>query len=409
MSAKELAQAAKAKGNAAFSSGAYEEAVKQFSEAISHDPTDAIFFSNRSGAYASLSQPQQALDDAERCLQLNPQFVKGYSRKAQALFTLGRYADAKAAYEQGLQLDAGNASLREGLEQVEARLASPPPSSPPSGSNPFGAMFGPDMWTKLTADPVTRQHLSDPGFVANMNQLQRNPQLFGALARDEKVAQALGVLLGMGPDMLRMGAKGAAGAGGGGPGMEFEDGDEDEDEDDEHKDHAHAQQPQQRSSPPSASSSSSSSQHEQKQEHKAAAKDKPDSELTPEERSRREAEREKEQGNAAFKARKFDEAIAHYEKGAALDPTNIVFPNNISAAHYEAKQYEQCVQAAHRAIDIGREQMSAYKDVAKAWSRIGNAFAAQKKWDEAIEAYEKSSVEDYNDKVRHTQPLSAAA
>ena len=59
MSAKELAQAAKAKGNAAFSAGKYDEAIKHFTEAISHDPTDAIFYSNRAGAFASLSHRSQ--------------------------------------------------------------------------------------------------------------------------------------------------------------------------------------------------------------------------------------------------------------------------------------------------------------------------------------------------------------
>ena len=384
MASKELAQAAKAKGNAAFSAGQYDAAVTHFTEAIQHDPTDAIFFSNRSGAYASLNQPQPALDDAERCLQLNPSFIKGYGRKGQALFSLGRYADAKAAYEEGLKVDPANAALKEGLEQVQSKLSSPPPSA----ANPFGSMFGPEMWGKLMADPTTRAHLNDPAFKAKMNELQRNPSRFGDYAKDPKVGQALGVLFGLGANAF--GNMGDLGKEGGAFNME-----DVEDDEEGEEIHAGRQPPQARPTPPRPAAA------EEKAEEK---KEKAESELTQEEKDKRAAEKEKEAGNAAFKAKHFDEAIAHYNKAAELDPTNIVYPNNAAACHYEKKEYDACIEQARKAIAIGQESAGwykeRYKDVAKAWSRIGNAYAAQKRWTEAIAAYEKSSVEDYNDKTK---------
>lgn len=53
------ALAAKTRGNDAFTKGDFAKAVDEFSEAIAQDPTDAVFYSNRSGAYASLKQFQQ--------------------------------------------------------------------------------------------------------------------------------------------------------------------------------------------------------------------------------------------------------------------------------------------------------------------------------------------------------------
>ncbi len=48
------AQELKASGNKAFQAGNFEEAIKCFTEAISINPNDHVFYSNRSGAYASL-------------------------------------------------------------------------------------------------------------------------------------------------------------------------------------------------------------------------------------------------------------------------------------------------------------------------------------------------------------------
>ena len=47
------------------------------------------------------------------------------------------------------------------------------------------------------------------------------------------------------------------------------------------------------------------------------------------ERARKaEAQREKEAGNAAYKARRFEAALGHYDKAAELDPTDISFLTN---------------------------------------------------------------------------------
>uniref|UniRef100_A0A8C0BIR7 Stress induced phosphoprotein 1 n=1 Tax=Buteo japonicus TaxID=224669 RepID=A0A8C0BIR7_9AVES len=60
-----------------------------------------------------------------RGLTLHPPQTQGYSRKAAALEFLHRFEEAKAAYEEGLKHEPGNAQLKEGLRGVEARLAAP--------------------------------------------------------------------------------------------------------------------------------------------------------------------------------------------------------------------------------------------------------------------------------------------
>ena len=251
------------------------------------------------------------------------------------------------------------------------------------------------MWGKLMADPATKGHLSDPAFVQKMNELQRNPSLFGQYAKDPKVGQAMGVLLGLPADVFGRAGAGAGGMGGEGPGMEMEDEDEEAEEVYPGGGSRPAYQP-----PPRA--------NEHKQEHKAPPP-KAETEMTEEEKKKVEAEREKEAGNKLFSAKKFDEAIQHYQHAAELDPTNIVYLNNAAACHYEKKDYAACIATSMKSVEVGREQMSNYKDVAKAWLRVGNAYAAERKWTEAIEAYEKSLMEDMNEKAKMAFKESAGA
>ncbi|KAE8818346.1 Hsp70-Hsp90 organizing protein [Hordeum vulgare] len=63
---------AKARGNAAFSAGRFEEAAGHFGDAIALVPDNHVLFSNRSAAYASLGRYKEALVDADRTVALRP-------------------------------------------------------------------------------------------------------------------------------------------------------------------------------------------------------------------------------------------------------------------------------------------------------------------------------------------------
>ena len=63
-----MAEALKAQGNASFKEGRYDQAVGYFTSAIDLDGTNAVLFSNRSGAHASLGQFDKALSDADKAV-----------------------------------------------------------------------------------------------------------------------------------------------------------------------------------------------------------------------------------------------------------------------------------------------------------------------------------------------------
>jgi tetratricopeptide (TPR) repeat protein len=85
---KEKAAEAKALGNKEFQAKNFKAAIEHFTEAIKHDPTDHVFFSNRSACFASMEQYDKALEDGAECVKLKPDWPKGYTRKAHAEFFL---------------------------------------------------------------------------------------------------------------------------------------------------------------------------------------------------------------------------------------------------------------------------------------------------------------------------------
>ena len=76
------------------------------------------------------------------------------------------------------------------------------------------------------------------------------------------------------------------------------------------------------------------------------------------------ADEEKSKGNAAYKARNFDEAITHYEK-AWETYKDITYLNNLSAAYFEKGDYEKSIAEATKAVEEGREIRADFKLIAK--------------------------------------------
>lgn len=108
----------KDKGNAALASNKLDEAIQFYTEAINLDDKNAVLYSNRSAAYAKAGQYSNSLEDAEKAIELKPDWGKAFSRKGAALAYLGKLEEAIETYEKGLQLDPNNQQLKDGLAEV---------------------------------------------------------------------------------------------------------------------------------------------------------------------------------------------------------------------------------------------------------------------------------------------------
>lgn len=107
---KSDSESSQQQGNGFYRLGLYSQAATMYSTAIDLSPS-AVLYSNRAMAYLKQDMADEALADAERALELDPEMVKGHWRKAQALHDLGRFEDSDAAATEGLRREPGNRHL----------------------------------------------------------------------------------------------------------------------------------------------------------------------------------------------------------------------------------------------------------------------------------------------------------
>jgi len=348
-----MADAEKEKGNAAFKVGDYTTAITHFSKAIDLGATH-VLYSNRSACYCGLQKYDEALADATKCIEMNGSWGKGYGRKGAALHGMGRFDQAIAAYEKGLDVEPGLAMLTKGLEDAKREAER---DKGAGGMGGLGNVFSsPDVISKIAANPQTAGFLADPSFMMKIQAIQRDPSQISAHMQDPRVLQVMGMLMGVNiqtPDS--MGAE-AAGSGGAAPPTK-------------------APEPE----------------------------PEPEVELTEEEKERKAkkavADGHKAKGNDAYKAKKFEEAVTHYEAAIAELPDEMTYYNNLAAVFFEQKKFDECIEKCKKAVEVGRSMRADYKVVAKSFARMGNAFKAMDKLDEAKRAYEDSLMEDRVDDV----------
>jgi tetratricopeptide (TPR) repeat protein len=113
-------EANKSLGDASFRSGDYPTAIQHYTAALSLDPTHAILLSNRSAAYLKNGEKSKALHDAR---QIEDRMgLKGTSRLAAALQSLGRFAQAMDEWDRIMQQDANHAAALDGKKVCQEAL-----------------------------------------------------------------------------------------------------------------------------------------------------------------------------------------------------------------------------------------------------------------------------------------------
>eukprot|EP01013_Petalomonas_cantuscygni_P022526 TRINITY_DN434_c0_g1_i4.p1 TRINITY_DN434_c0_g1~~TRINITY_DN434_c0_g1_i4.p1 ORF type:complete len:592 (+),score=178.84 TRINITY_DN434_c0_g1_i4:321-2096(+) len=366
------AEELKVQGNAHLQKGEFLDAVAKYTQAIKLDPSNHVLYSNRSAAYTSSSQYKYAESDARKCVELNPNFAKGYGRVGAALVGQHRYEDALAAYREGLDRDPNNQALKDGAAEADAaiREAANPFAGGgrrTAGLDSIGGMFGPQLIAKMAASPQHAKYLADPEFMSTLQQIQQNPQSLNQHLQDPRILEVLSLALGGSVRVARPGEDPEA------PDSAMGDGAS-----------AAPTFDSQRASASGSSSSSSSSS--------AAAKKKPaGKELTPEQK---EAQALKDEGNALYKKRDFEGALASYAAALEKDPEGIVYSVNRLSVLLEMGQFDQLTTEAEAAIEKARSMRPLPFDmVGKCLARIGAAKERQGDLEGAIQYYKRAMTE----------------
>jgi tetratricopeptide (TPR) repeat protein len=74
-------------------------------------------YSNRAACYTKLGAFPEGLKDANKCIELDPSFAKGYSRKGTIQFFMKEYDKALETYQTGLKYNEGNQELMDGARR----------------------------------------------------------------------------------------------------------------------------------------------------------------------------------------------------------------------------------------------------------------------------------------------------
>ncbi len=109
----------KDKGNLLVQEKKFAEALECYSKAIELDSKDPILYSNRSLMHSNLNEFESALIDAEKAIEINPNYSKAYLRRGKALEGLGRIEEALNTYHSGLEKDNNNVQLMDAIKKLE--------------------------------------------------------------------------------------------------------------------------------------------------------------------------------------------------------------------------------------------------------------------------------------------------
>ncbi|KAK7791724.1 hypothetical protein R5R35_009373 [Gryllus longicercus] len=94
-----LAEKYKEDANQCFNNQDFNQAIELYAKAIELNPNVAVYYANRSFAYLKTECFGYALTDADKSIEIDKSYVKGYYRRAAAHMSLGKFKMALKDYE----------------------------------------------------------------------------------------------------------------------------------------------------------------------------------------------------------------------------------------------------------------------------------------------------------------------
>ncbi|CDZ97195.1 protein phosphatase 5 [Phaffia rhodozyma] len=118
---EDRAEALRIKGeaNKAFAAKDFKKAIQLYGDAITLNPKDPIFWSNRAFAKMKLEEFGGAVSDATKAIEIDPKAVKAYYRRALSQLAVLHPKPAVADLKEVLKLEPSNIEARKQLEATQ--------------------------------------------------------------------------------------------------------------------------------------------------------------------------------------------------------------------------------------------------------------------------------------------------
>lgn len=121
MSLPQEAETLKAEGNALYTQGDHNNAIKKYTAAINIASDNAILFANRAACRLALKQYEQARKDAQKATELDPNYAKGWGRLGAAFESLSEYQRALDAYGEAIECIDAISPLSDADKRLKAQ------------------------------------------------------------------------------------------------------------------------------------------------------------------------------------------------------------------------------------------------------------------------------------------------
>jgi len=183
------------KGRKLFGEKKWRAALEEFTEAVKRDPKNYKALSNRAFTYSKIMDWNNALADCEKCMDMAPDFVKIYHRKARIEIFLKRYHKALKAVNTGLRKNPTEREKKE-LQDLKREVMY---------AVQMGNTGEPDKQRieEAQKDPEIRNIMSDPIIQKVLNQMKDDPAATQRALSDPVIAEKLEMLMAAG--VLRTG------------------------------------------------------------------------------------------------------------------------------------------------------------------------------------------------------------
>lgn len=129
-----------------------------------------------------------AMKDAEKCIALDPTFVKAYYRKGTCHHLMKEYHKALEAFDKGLKIDPENKECKEGKIKTSQAIS----------MGAYGGQNDEERVRHAMADPEIQTLLRDPRVVQVLKDMQENPMAAQGALRDPFIAEAINKLIAAG-------------------------------------------------------------------------------------------------------------------------------------------------------------------------------------------------------------------